>query len=142
MPDTDIYRSYNFVVDIQGVTSGYFSEISGLSISVESISYREGGGAPAVRKLPGRVDYGDITFKWGLSESTELWEWLMTTVQGNVERKEMSIVLLAPDGQQENTRWNLHSAWPTAWRGAQLRGEAQGVAIETLIIAHEGIERA
>jgi phage tail-like protein len=66
----------------------------------------------------------------------------MTTVQGNVERKELSIILLAPDGQQENTRWNLHSAWPTAWRGAQLRGDAQGVAIETLSIAHEGIERA
>lgn len=142
MPETDIYRSYNFVIDIQGVTSGYFTEVSGLSISVESIPYREGGGAPAVRKLPGRVDYGDVTLKWGMSESTELWEWLMTTVQGNVERKELSIILMAPDGQQENTRWNLHNAWPTAWRGAPLRGDAQGVAIETLIIAHEGIERA
>jgi phage tail-like protein len=142
MPETDIYRSYNFVIDIQGVASGYFTEVSGLSISVESIAYREGGAAPAVRKLPGRVEYGDVALKWGMSESTELWEWLMTTVQGNVERKELSIILMAPDGQQENTRWNLHSAWPTAWRGAQLRGDAQGVAIETLSIAHEGIERA
>lgn len=142
MPENDIYRSYNFVIDIQGVASGYFTEISGLSIAVESIPYREGGAAPAVRKLPGRVEYGDITLKWGMSESTELWEWLMVTVQGNVERKEMSIILLAPDGQQENTRWNLHNAWPNAWRGAQLRGDAQGVAIETLVIAHEGIERA
>jgi len=142
MPETDIYRSYNFVIDIQGVASGYFTEVSGLSISVESIAYREGGAAPAVRKLPGRVEYGDVTLKWGMSESTELWEWLMTTVQGNVERKELSIILLAPDGQQENTRWNLHSAWSTAWRGAQLRGDAQGVEIETLSIAHEGIERA
>jgi len=142
MPDTDIYRSYNFVVDIQGVTSGYFTEISGMSVSVEAIAYREGGAAPAVRKLPGRVEYGDITLKWGMSESTEFWEWLMTTVQGNVERKEMSIILLAPDGQQENARWNIHNAWPSGWRGAPLRGDAQGVAIETLTISHEGIERA
>jgi phage tail-like protein len=142
MPETDIYRSYNFVLDIPEITQTYFTEVSGLSVTVESIPYREGGAAPAVRKLPGRVEYGDITLKWGMSESTELWEWLMVTVQGNVERKEMSIILLAPDGQQENTRWNLHNAWPNAWRGAQLRGDAQGVAIETLVIAHEGIERA
>jgi phage tail-like protein len=142
MPEADIYRSYNFVIDIQGVTSGYFTEVSGLSISVESIPYREGGAAPAVRKLPGRVSYGDVTLKWGMSETTELWEWLMVTVQGNVSPKELSIILLAPDGQQENTRWNLHSAWPTAWRCAHLRGDAQGVALETLVLAHEGIERA
>ena len=49
MPETDIYRSYNFVVDLGGVQLAYFTEVSGLSISVESIPYREGGAGLAVR---------------------------------------------------------------------------------------------
>lgn len=142
MPDTDIYRSYNFVLDIQNVTVGYFTEVSGLSVSVEAISYREGGGARAVRKLPGRVEYGDVTLKWGMSDATELWAWLMNVAAGNVERKEISIILLKPDGQQENTRWNLHQAWPRAWRGARLDALGQEVAYETITLVHEGIERA
>lgn len=142
MPDAEIYRSYNFVLDIQNVVVGYFTEVSGLSISVEAISYREGGGAAAVRKLPGRVEYGDVTLKWGMSDSKELWNWLMSVVGGNVERKEISILLLKPDGQQENTRWNLHNTWPRAWRGARLDAIGNEVALETLTLAHEGIERA
>lgn len=43
MPEAEIYRAYNFVLDIQGVQSGYFSDVSGLSVSVETIEYREGG---------------------------------------------------------------------------------------------------
>lgn len=142
MPELEIYRSYNFVLDIQNVTVGYFTEVGGLSVSVEAISYREGGGAGAVRKLPGRVEYGDVTLKWGMSESTELWTWLMNVAAGNVERKEVSIILLKPDGQQENTRWNLHQTWPRAWRGARLDALGHEVAYETLTLVHEGIERA
>lgn len=142
MPDVDIYRSYNFVLDIQNVTAGYFTEVSGLNISVEAISYREGGAAASVRKLPGRVEYGDVTLKWGMSDSTELWTWLMGVVNGTVERKEISIILLKPDGQQENTRWNLHNTWPRAWRGARLDAMGQEVALESLTLVHEGIERA
>ncbi len=142
MPENDIYRGYNFCLDFNGAIAAYFTEVSGLSISVESIPYREGGGAPAVRKLPGRVDYGDVTLKWGLSESRELWDWLMTTTQGNFEVKEVSIILRPPNGQGEHTRWNLHSAWPTAWRGSHLDAMGQEVALETLTLAHEGIERA
>ena len=143
MPEPDIYRAYNFQLDIQGTIAGYFTEVSGLSISIEAIPYREGGAAPAVRKLPGRVDYGDVICKWGMSDSTtELWDWLMNTAQGIIEPKAISVILLKPSGTEEHTRWNLLNAWPTVWRGADLHAAGQEVAIETLILAHEGIERA
>lgn len=142
MPETDIYRAYNFVLDFQGIAAGYFTQISGLSLKVETIKYREGGAGPGVRKLPGRVDYGDVTLKWGMTESRELWDWLMKTVAGNVDPKTVSIILLKPDGQQENTRWNLNNAWPSSWRGAQLDAMGQEAAIETLTLTHEGLERS
>lgn len=143
MAETEIFRSYNFTLELgQGVVGGYFTEVSGLGIKVEAIDYREGGAAPAVRKLAGRVSYGDITLKWGMTQSSEMWEWLMTAVNGTVQRREVSIILLSPDGQGEQTRWNLHNAWATEWRGAKLDASAQGAAIESLILTHEGLARA
>lgn len=142
MPDVEIYRAYNFVLDLQGNQLGCFAEVSGLGVSVETIEYREGGGAPAVRKLPGRVSYGDVTLKWGLTESRELWDWLMATTAGNFERRDVSVILLKPDGQQEATRWNLFNTYPCDWRGAPLDALGNQVAIETLTLAVERLERA
>jgi phage tail-like protein len=95
-----------------------------------------------VRKLAGRVAYGDITLKWGLTDSTDLWEWLMTAVNGNVQRRNASIILVGTDGTTEVTRWNLKDAWATEWRGARLDAMGNEAAIETLVLAHEGLERA
>ncbi len=141
MPDLDIYRAYNFVLDLQGVNAGFFTEVTGLSVDVEVIEYRSGGDAAAVSKLPGRVSYGDITLKWGVSDNRVLWEWLMTAVNGAVEKKDVSIVLMKPNGREEQTRWNLRNAWASRWRGSKLNAMGQDVAIETLTLAHEGIER-
>lgn len=141
MPETDIYRAYNFVLDLGNGESGYFTEVSGLSVSVENIEYREGGGAPVARQLAGRVTYGPVSLKWGLSSSMELWNWLMTAVNGNVERKNVSIILKSNDGQKETTRWNLTNAWLKECKCANLNSMGQEVAIETLTLVHEGLER-
>jgi phage tail-like protein len=141
--ETEIFRNYNFSLELgQGVTGGYFTEVSGMGVRVEAIDYREGGAAPAVRKLPGRVSYGDITLRWGLSQSAEMWEWLMTGVNGNVMPREVSIILLHPNGKDEQVRWSLTGAWVTEWQGARLDASAQGVAIESMVLTHEGLVRA
>jgi phage tail-like protein len=141
MANADIYRAYNFILDLGEGPVGYFSEVSGLNVEVESIEYREGGGAPGVRKLAGRVRYGDVTAKWGLTSSRDLWNWLMTAASGQVERRHLSVILVTPGGA-ELTRWNLTDAWPRAWRGAELDAMGNDVAIETIMFACEGIERA
>ncbi|MEO8133192.1 MAG: phage tail protein [Betaproteobacteria bacterium] len=139
---TDPYRAYNFKLEIQGVTEGHFAECSGLDVKVHSISYREGGNAQVVRKLPGPVEYGDITLRYGLTESRELWDWFTTSVQGKVDRRNVSIVMLDSDGVTEVMRWNLISAWPSQWRGAPLNALDKEVAIETMTLVFETLERA
>lgn len=142
MANIDIFRSYNFVLDIQGVRAGYFTEVSGLSIDIEVIAYREGGAGPNERKLPGRVSYGPVCCKWGLTQSKELWDWLETSIKGKVERREVSIILLKQDGIKEETRWNLHNTWISSWRGAKLNALENDAAIESITFVHEGLERA
>jgi phage tail-like protein len=138
---TDPYRAYNFKLLIQGVTEGHFTQCAGLGVKVHAIPYREGGAGAAVRRLPGPVEYGDVTLRYGLSASRELWAWFMSVVRGQVERKNVSVVLLDQDGVTEVMRWNLINAWPCEWRGAPLDAMSREVAIETLTLVFEALER-
>jgi len=142
MTERNIYRAYNFILDLGGGTVGYFTQVNFMGINVPYYEYREGGAGPAVRKLPGRVSYSDIELKWGLTESTEMMDWLMSAVKGEVIRKNISIILKDTDGQKEVTRWNVENAFPCSWKGAQLDALSNEAAIETLCITHEGLTRA
>jgi phage tail-like protein len=137
----DPYRAYNFKLEIQGVTQGHFTECSGLGIKVQPIRYREGGTRQVVRALPGPVEYANLTLRYGLTASTELWDWLMTAVEGKVQRKNVSVLLLDADGVTEVTRWNLINAWPSEWRGALLDALGREAAIEALTLVFETLER-
>lgn len=137
----DPYSAYNFKVEIQGVTEGHFTECSGLGVKVPAISYREAGNSQVVHRLPGAVEYADITLRYGLTSSRQLWDWFMTVVQGNVERRNISVVLMANDGMTEVTRWNLINAWIAEWRGAPLDAMGREAAIETMTLVFETLER-
>ena len=139
---TDPYRAYNFKLEIQGVTEGHFAECSGMEVKVHPISYREGGNAQVVHRLPSFVEYGDISLRYGLTNSRELWDWFLTSVRGKVERRNVSIVMLDGDGVTEVMRWNLINAWLSEWRGTPLNALEKEVAIETLTLVFETLERA
>jgi|SRR5882757_6139350 len=136
----DPYRAYNFKMNILGVTEAHFTEVSNMEIKVNPIAYREGGGQ-VVHYVPGYVEYGTITLRYGLTKSRELWDWFMSGVKGKVERKNVSIILLDADSTTPVMQWNLNQAWPTHWRGSMLNALSQEVAIESLTLVCETIER-
>ena len=136
----DPYRAYNFKLDIQGVTEGHFTECSGLGVKVDVISYREGGNQNIYR-LPGQVSYAEITLRYGVTDSTDLWTWFSKAMQGAIERRNISIVLMDTDSMTEKIRWNLENAWVSEWRGAPLDALAHEVAIETVTIVFESLKR-
>ena len=137
----DPYRNFKFLVEIDRIVQGGFLECSGFGSSVEVIEYREGGEASTVRKLPGKVSFPDITLKWGVTDSRELYDWHLAAVNGAVDRRNGSIIL-QDDLGNEATRWNFFNAWPTKWDGPSLSAKGNEVAVETLILAHEGMARA
>ncbi|MCG8364052.1 MAG: phage tail protein [Pseudanabaenales cyanobacterium] len=137
----DPYRAYNFLVEIDGITRAGFRECSGLDSAQDPIEYREGDEKYlTVRKLPGLVKYSNISLKYGITDDQELWQWRTKSVEGQVERKNGSIVLLDDLGQ-EKMRWNFREGWPTKWTGASFNATGNEVAIETLEIAHEGVAK-
>jgi phage tail-like protein len=137
----DPYRNFSFLVEIDGVTQAGFSDCSGFGSSTDPIEYREGGENKTVRKLPGLTKHTNITLKWGLTDSKELYNWYRDVVNGKIQRKNGSIIVLDLEGD-EKVRWNFFSGWPTKWDGPDFTAKGNDVAIETLEIVHEGIERA
>ncbi|HEX5746535.1 MAG TPA: phage tail protein [Archangium sp.] len=137
----DPMRAYNFKLDINGVNEGHFTECHGLEVQVNALRYREGGAGAVVRRLAGPVAYGDVTLRYGLTTSRELWNWFMESVNGTPSRKNVSILMTGPDGLTEVFRWNLVDAWPSGWKGAALDALGQMVAIESVTLVFESINR-
>src|SRR3954447_12292865 len=143
MPPTgarnDPYSQFNFVIEIDGIPAGAFSEAGGLDTEQDTIEYREGNEEPTVRKLPGLRKYPVITLKRGFTQDRSLWDWRKTVMDGRTERKSGSIVLFN-EAREEALRWNFREGWPSKLQGPALNAKTNETAIETLEIAHEGLE--
>ena len=140
MPRVDPYRNYSFLVEIDSITQAGFAECTGASSSTDPIEYREGNEKPlTVRKLPGLTKYTNITLKWGITDSRELFDWYTDITKGKIERKNGSIVLMDTDGITEKIRWNFTDGWPCKFDAPDLNAKGTDVAIQTMEICHEGI---
>jgi phage tail-like protein len=137
--DFDHIGNYNFKVEIEGVTVGAFQEVGGLEVITEVIESQDGDDL-TLRKRPGRTHYSNIILKRGYTANEELWAWMRTVINGTVERKAGSIILLADDAS-EILRYNFIEGWPCRWKGFELDGKGTGVSVEELEIAVEKIER-
>jgi phage tail-like protein len=136
----DPYLNFNFVVRIDGVEVAGFRDAELPEIRIEAVAYREGTDTTsAPRLLPGRAEHGRVTLRRGFSGDERLFEWIAELAAGNVVRRNVSVVLLDEE-RNEVARWNLRRAWPAKWVGPELHALGNEVAIETLELAHEGIE--
>lgn len=138
----DPYGQFNFLIEIDGVIKGGFTEASGLTTDSNIIEYREGNEAQGTtRKLPGLIKYNNISLKRGWTQDRSLWEWRKKVIDGKTERTSGSIILL-DEARQPAIRWDFREGWPSKWEGPALNGKTSEVAVETLEIAHEGLELA
>lgn len=132
--------SFNFLIQIDGITRASFHECSGFNSSVDMIEHREGG-AISPMKLPGLAKYGNITLRRGVTDDRELYDWHLAALNGDIRRRSGSIIVLDRRGQ-EKARWHFYDAWPQRWEGPALNAEGTDVAIEALELAVERLERA
>src|SRR5512134_735303 len=142
MPSTrnDPYKNFSFLVEIDGVASAGFASVSGLAAEAEVIEYREGADRlTSSRKLPGRVRYPNVTLRRGLTTNRDLWEWWKTVRDGTLQRRTVVITLL-DDAREPVLRWRLREAWIAGIEFSELDTSKNEIAIETIEIAHEGLE--
>jgi phage tail-like protein len=137
----DPFRAYNFKLLIDGVTEGHFTQCSGLRAKVDVIPYREGGGGTVVRKLAGPLNLGNVTLSYGFTTSPELWSWFLASMNGQPQRKNVSVLMLGMDGMTEVLRYNLLECWPCDWEVAAFDALSNQVAIARLVLTFESINR-
>ena len=134
------HGKFNYKVEIDGLEAGGFSEVTGFDASIDVIEYREGDMTQTPLKIPGLKKYGNITLKHGPVDSMVLYEWLTAGLEGDVERKTLTITLLDIAGSPAAS-WQIINAWPVKYTAPDFNATSSEVAIESLEIAHEGMTR-
>lgn len=134
------YRNFRFRVEVDGLEAGNFSEVTGFDASIDVIEYREGTDVITPRKLPGLIKYGNITLKWGASDTMVLYDWLIDISEGTVERKTITITHIDEAGD-DAASWQLINAWPMKYTAPDFNALGSEVAFESIELAHEGLTR-
>ena len=131
---------FHFRVDWGG-TQLAFSEVTGLNAEVQPIEYRDGLSPEfSSIKMPGLKKYGNLTLKRGVMDAdNEFFDWLKTIQLNKAERRDVVISLLNEDHDPVMT-WKVVNAWPTKLTSPDLKASGNEAAIETIELAHEGVE--
>ena len=134
---TDPYLSFNFHVEVEGLVVGGFSGLHGLDVETEIHEYQEGGRNGSVHRLPGPVRYSNLVLERGLMAVQGLWDWCEEIMAGRIVRRDLSIFLL-DHRHLPAMWWDVYGAYPAKWQGPRLDAKTNGIAIETVELAHEG----
>jgi len=127
-----------FQVTIDGQNLGGWSTCKGLEVDFQHETYEELGNNQFVHYLPRAAKYTHITLERACTseESSALQAWLGSVVMQPV--KGTASITLHDAAQGEVITWTLTGVYPAKWTGPQLDGGSNKMALETLVLAHEG----
>ncbi|MDW3191822.1 MAG: phage tail protein [Cytophagales bacterium] len=130
---------FHFQVDWGGSRIG-FTEVSGLTVELQTIDYREGDAQEyQVTKMPGIPQFSNITMKRGIARTDDDFvTWISTVRMNNIERRDLTISLLNEEHAPVVT-WKVKEAFPVKVEGPTLNSTGNEVAIESIELAHEGL---
>ena len=154
---TDLLPSFRFVVTLDTadaylppqqarllpeIAAGAFQEARGLGADLEVTAYPEGGVNDFVHQLPVRHSWSNITLKQGFVRNPILWQWYQIGLTQSLgARRDGSIVLLDRNGERMMA-WEFRGGLAAKWTGPDMNAMEDGVVVESLEIAHQGLTLA
>jgi phage tail-like protein len=135
---SDPVGNYNFVVD--GISSGVFSNVEGLSYEVDMIEYRDAENPSQVRFRPGLPKASRVTLKRGFITGIDMNQWIEKISVGEYERKDGLIQLMDNAGNVVAS-WDLLRCMPSKWSLSGFEGKGNGVVVESIELVVEEIKR-
>ncbi len=131
----------------QEQAEAYFQSVSGLKIESEVVSFKEGGLNHSTRQLVGPTKWPNIVLRRGFTGGNfHLLKWRLKWLRqagedDNEFLKRASGRVVQLDSRfQEKCSWRFVGGWPCVWEGPEYDATKSELAIETLEIAHEGLE--
>jgi hypothetical protein len=89
---------------LRGVLPGVIPEESG----------EDPSGHDVVQKVPGRLKWGDITLKRGITADMKLWEWRQQVIDGKLKDARSNCSIIMMDRNYEDlAHWDFVNAWPS-----------------------------
>src|SRR5579862_7807146 len=123
----DPHLGLRFWVQLGQIEVAGFRDCSGLQVETEVFEYKEGGLNNYTHKLPVRASYKNITLKRGLDETQDLYHWYIRSMNGEIKRQNISIIVYDSLGK-EVQKWDLQRAFPCKWTGPDLQAEKGAIA--------------
>ncbi len=139
----DPFGNYRFRVEISGMAQANFCEVILPESSNDVIEVRDGTDASyTVRKQSGLLRHSNLILKGGLTSSFDLYSWRKMVEQGKVSqaRRNVAVVLLDEEFN-DVAKWEFTNAWPAKYKAPDLNGKGSEIAIETLEIVFESMQR-
>lgn len=147
-PNWELPVSFYFLVDFQNKANDHFnasfSEVSGLNIHINAKNGSKDTGVWI--NMPGPAIYGKITLKRPSTRLTEdkFTQWvnrcLRTDTDGYIKPYDVIIKLLDKDGRPLDG-WNCSHCYPSSWSLSGLDSEKSGLAMETVTLTCNRINR-
>lgn len=136
---------YNYRVEI-GSDAVAFSEVSGLSISYETTTYKEspvesGVPGPRVMHMPAQGTPATVTLKKGIvrgSSISNLYQWINSIQINQIEKKDIFVRLCDESGEAVIS-WKVTNAFPTKLDAPTFDANSNDAAIETMELTGDGI---
>jgi phage tail-like protein len=135
---------FSYGIEVGGTITGYFTECEGLGSTTAVVDHKvvTDDGKDLIKKIPGRLEWGDIVLTRGITANMDFWTWRKQVEDGKVaEARKNGSIIMYDQTNTEVARWNFVNGWPSKLDGPSLSSEGNEVSVESLTIVHEGIVR-
>jgi phage tail-like protein len=141
--DVDPVVGFMFALTIDEVT-GYFTEVSGIGSENAVATHKvvTEAAKEVVLQVPGRIEWGEITLKRGLTKDFQFWDWRELVITGDIATARRPVTIEMFDRNYNSiVTWNITNAWPSKLSGPSIASDSNDFSIEELTIVHEGLTR-
>lgn len=131
--------AYHFIVEIDSLNTIAFTEVSGLSASVDVVESRDGSSPDSFPvKIPGLARVSNIVLKRGITKgNNDFYSWFNSSRE-KTDRRNVAIKLLDED-KNVVMMWLLTNAFPSKIQYTGLQALSSEVALEELELAYESL---
>ena len=137
--EAGLYTSmYPVQISRNGIVVGVFTTFSGLSSLNEVVEHKVVGpdGIQVIQKIPGRLMFGELTLRRGLTANDDLIAWRQQVVDGQVDQARSVVTITVFDERNiPMASWTLTEAWPSA---LYFNNRDTGHSVESLTLVYEG----
>lgn len=144
--------AYAFMVTFDGVDATaamYFKSLSGLKYEQETLPTPSGGTNDRVFNLVGQGKWSNIVLTRGFTHATggsallsfrEAWMYPGQGGRAAARSRTDGTISQLDSTFTKVVSWKFHRAWPVKWSLSDYDATKSELAIETLELAHDGIE--